>query len=117
MCWTWTNIGLRVVRFLQYIYYGCAEIVHVYEGNFNNKLPQLRFLLKFVTDPVGNIVSNMEVKRSKGKVMEKILELELVEDRKELYKKRSGGKQKRAAEDSDSEDDTREYQEGRFLCS
>lgn len=114
MCWTWTNIGLRVVRFLQYIYCGCAEIVHVYEGN---ELPQLRFLLKFVTDPVGNIVSNMEVKRSKGKVMEKILELELVEDRKELYKKRRGGKQKRAAEDSDSEDDTREYQEGRFLCS
>ncbi|XP_064594960.1 protein timeless homolog [Liolophura sinensis] len=62
-------------------------------------------------DPVGNIVSNMEVKRSKGKVMEKILELELVEDRKELYKKRSGGRKNRAAEDSDSEDDIREYQE------
>ncbi|XP_062584373.1 protein timeless homolog [Saccostrea cucullata] len=39
-------------------------------------------------DPVENIISNMTEKRSKSKVVEKLLSLELVSDRKELYKRR-----------------------------
>lgn len=64
-------------------------------------------------DPVGSIVGMMSVKRSKHKVIEKILELGLVMDRKELYKKRKRGMGARSGKDkdvihaggSDSEDD------------
>lgn len=41
-----------------------------------------------ITDPVGNIISNMSEKRSKAKVIEKLCALDLVSDRKELYKRR-----------------------------
>ncbi|XP_022340668.2 protein timeless homolog [Crassostrea virginica] len=40
-------------------------------------------------DPVGNIVSNLTEKRSKAKVIEKLCALDLVVDRKDLYKKRT----------------------------
>ncbi|XP_074652885.1 protein timeless homolog [Tubulanus polymorphus] len=62
-------------------------------------------------DPLGDIVGNLSDKRSKKKVMEKLLEMGIVGDRKELYKKRkrSGGGGSRRANDrndrSDSEDD------------
>ncbi|XP_021358144.1 protein timeless homolog [Mizuhopecten yessoensis] len=39
-------------------------------------------------DPLGSILSHMEVKRSKSKVIEKLFSLGLVKDRKELYKRR-----------------------------
>ncbi|XP_013399698.1 protein timeless homolog [Lingula anatina] len=52
-------------------------------------------------DPVGNILNNMEVKRSKAKVIEKLLSMGLVEDRKELYKKRKRKSKKGRAEDED----------------
>lgn len=42
----------------------------------------------YITDPVGNIISNMSEKRSKAKVIEKLCALDLVSDRKELYKRR-----------------------------
>lgn len=41
-----------------------------------------------ITDPVGNIISNMSEKRSKAKVIEKLCALDLVSDRKDLYKRR-----------------------------
>ncbi|XP_061179569.1 protein timeless homolog [Saccostrea echinata] len=43
---------------------------------------------KDTDDPVENIISNMTEKRSKAKVIEKLLSQELVSDRKELYKRR-----------------------------
>ena len=45
----------------------------------------------FFADPVGNIIENLTVKRSKAKVMEKLLEMGMVSEKKELYKKRKGG--------------------------
>lgn len=41
------------------------------------------------TDPVGAIHVELRVKRSKAKIKEKLLELGLAKDRKELRKKRS----------------------------
>lgn len=41
------------------------------------------------TDPVGTIHAELRVKRSKAKIKDKLLELGLVQDRKELRKKRS----------------------------
>lgn len=43
---------------------------------------------KSTDDPVGNIISNMSEKRSKAKVIEKLCALDLVSDRKDLYKRR-----------------------------
>lgn len=43
---------------------------------------------KNTEDPVGNIISNMSEKRSKAKVIEKLCALDLVSDRKDLYKRR-----------------------------
>ena len=45
-----------------------------------------------MTDPVGEIISRLTVSRSKPKVIEKILELNLVADRKELHKRRQRGR-------------------------
>uniref|UniRef100_H2Y692 Timeless N-terminal domain-containing protein n=1 Tax=Ciona savignyi TaxID=51511 RepID=H2Y692_CIOSA len=42
------------------------------------------------SDPIGNIIQMMSNKKSRPKVVEKILALGLVNDRKELYKKRAG---------------------------
>lgn len=60
-------------------------------------------------DPVGRIMSEMIKKRSRPKVMDKLLSMDLVGDRKELYKRRaskSGARSQRrgkASDDSDSE--------------
>ncbi|XP_033732500.1 protein timeless homolog isoform X2 [Pecten maximus] len=53
-------------------------------------------------DPLGSIMSHMEVKRSKTKVIEKLFSLGLVKERKELYKRRQ---RKRGGSGSDSDDD------------
>ncbi|XP_033100607.1 protein timeless homolog [Anneissia japonica] len=73
-------------------------------------------------DVVGSIMENMTVKRSKNKVIEKLLSMELVNERKELYKKRqkkpgNEGRKSRRKKFSDNEDDviengTIEFQEG-----
>ncbi|XP_067687307.1 protein timeless homolog [Haliotis asinina] len=91
------------------------------------QLTDLYHQFKDSSDPLGNILSNLTNKRSKAKVIEKLINLSLVNDRKELYKKR---KRKSDKAESDSEDDVRrgfssdvELDEGleegheRFECS
>lgn len=60
-----------------------------------------------ISDPVGEIIANLTVARSKVKVVSKILELGLVSDKKELRKKRRKGKQdgKRKRKPKKSSDD------------
>ncbi|XP_066299874.1 protein timeless homolog isoform X1 [Branchiostoma lanceolatum] len=71
---------------------------------------------KHSDDPVGDIISEMTEKRSKKKVVEKLLALGLVSDRKDLYKKRrrKGGKKKDKEEDFmlDDEADMAGLEEG-----
>lgn len=52
-------------------------------------------------DPVGDIMNNMTNKRSKPAIMKKLLEMGVVSDKRELYKKRSKNpsKKKRSAQD------------------
>ncbi|KAI8497219.1 hypothetical protein Bbelb_251680 [Branchiostoma belcheri] len=73
------------------------------------QLQQLFDKHKHSDDPVGDIMSEMTEKRSKKKVIEKLLDMGLVSDRKDLYKKRrrKGGKKKDKEEDFvvDEEDD------------
>ncbi|XP_078660707.1 protein timeless homolog isoform X2 [Branchiostoma floridae x Branchiostoma belcheri] len=75
------------------------------------QLQQLFDKHKLSDDPVGDIMSEMTEKRSKKKVVEKLLDMGLVSDRKDLYKKRrrKGGKKKDKEEDfvveEDDEDD------------
>lgn len=54
-----------------------------------------------------SILAQLMVKRSKNAVLKKILELGLVEDKKELYKKRKGrgGRKRRDSWGSAEEDD------------
>ncbi|KAL5009791.1 hypothetical protein ScPMuIL_012096 [Solemya velum] len=47
-------------------------------------------------DPVGNILENMTVRRGKAKVLDKILSMGLVHEKRELYKKRSRGKKNKS---------------------
>ncbi|XP_048237661.1 protein timeless homolog isoform X2 [Haliotis rufescens] len=68
------------------------------------QLTDLYHQFKDSSDPLGNILSNLTNKRSKAKVIEKLINLSLVNDRKELYKKR---KRKSGKAGSDSEDDVR----------
>ncbi|XP_071101341.1 protein timeless homolog [Haliotis cracherodii] len=68
------------------------------------QLTDLYHQFKDSSDPLGNILSNLTNKRSKAKVIEKLINLSLVNDRKELYKKR---KRKSDKAGSDSEDDVR----------
>lgn len=72
-------------------------------NNNNNKNCCNKIIVNdlYVTDPLGSIIANMEVKRGKSKVIEKLFSLDLVKDRKELYKRR----QKRGRQGSDSDDD------------
>ncbi|KAK3595063.1 hypothetical protein CHS0354_043159 [Potamilus streckersoni] len=69
------------------------------------ELRELFDRFKTSSDPVGNIVSNMSIKRSKAKVIEKVLQLGLVEDRKQLYKKRSHKSRKGGNNYEDDDDD------------
>ncbi|XP_046584148.1 LOW QUALITY PROTEIN: protein timeless homolog [Haliotis rubra] len=69
------------------------------------QLTDLYHQFKDSSDPLGNILSNLTNKRSKAKVIEKLINLSLVNDRKELYKKRKKRKSDKAG--SDSEDDVR----------
>ena len=62
---------------------GNFDIVSYYIG-----LDPLTNSLCCVSDPVGSIISKMNHPRSRPKVIEKILELGLVRDKKELHKKR-----------------------------
>ena len=64
------------------------------------------------SDPVANIISAMTVKRSKPKVIEKLLSLGLVNDRKELYKKRS---KKSKGEDCESDPGDTYEEDGGFV--
>ncbi len=58
-----------------------------------NVLTGLRFLF-FFKDPLGNIIAGLTVKRPKTKVIEKLMALDIVTDRKQLHKKRGGGGRK-----------------------
>ena len=57
------------------------------------------------TDPVGEIISNMTTKRGKAAVMEKIVSLGLVDDRKQLYKRRGGKGRRKSRRGQDSGDE------------
>ncbi|KAL3836515.1 hypothetical protein ACJMK2_021941 [Sinanodonta woodiana] len=69
------------------------------------ELRELFDRFKSSSDPVGNIASNLSIKRSKAKVIEKVLQLGLVEDRKQLYKKRSRKSRKGGSNYEDDDDD------------
>lgn len=60
-------------------------------------------------DPVGGIMSEMIKKRSRPKIMDKLLSMGLVGDRKELYKRRASKSrarsQRRGKVSDDSDDD------------
>ena len=67
--------------------------------------------VSIIADPVGEMLGEMCKRRSRAKVMEKILALGLVEDRRDLYKRRKGGRggaggrsRRAGARGSDSED-------------
>ncbi|KAL8602817.1 hypothetical protein ACOMHN_061051 [Nucella lapillus] len=69
---------------------------------------------KDANDPVGSILESLSKKRSKNKVIEKLLALDLVTDRKQLHKKR---RRRRASDNdeqhhSDSDDDRNSEREG-----
>ena len=74
-----------------------------------------------VSDPVGNIIENMTTKRSRAKVIEKLLDMGAVTDKKELYKKRKGGVgsgqnrkgRKERRNEWEEEEEEREMEEGR----
>ncbi|XP_019613543.1 PREDICTED: protein timeless homolog [Branchiostoma belcheri] len=81
------------------------------------QLQQLFDKHKHSDDPVGDIMSEMTEKRSKKKVVEKLLDMGLVSDRKDLYKKRrrKGGKKKDKEEDfvvEEDDDDMSRLEEG-----
>lgn len=56
-----------------------------------------------ILDPLGNILTKLSVKRSKPKVIEKLIDMGLVLDKAELYKKRS--RKRKGSENSDVEED------------
>ncbi|XP_041372172.1 protein timeless homolog [Gigantopelta aegis] len=56
-------------------------------------------------DPVGSIISELSNKRSKNKVIEKLISCGLVQDRKDLYKKRRRSNKKKGSDDDDDDDD------------
>ncbi|KAJ8307309.1 hypothetical protein KUTeg_015393, partial [Tegillarca granosa] len=62
-------------------------------------------------DPIGDIMSKLTIKRSKKKIIEKLLQLGLIDDRKEVYKKKQRKNKKETdemddfIEDSDSDSD------------
>ena len=66
-------------------------------------LPLLTALLSI--DPVGEIIGHMTTKRGKAAVIEKILSLGLVDDRKQLYKKRGGKSRRKSRRGHDSGDE------------
>ena len=64
-------------------------------------------------DVLGNILNGMTEKRSKAKVIEKLMGLGLVQDRKELYKKRGkGGARRRRGRHGNSDDDSDDEEDG-----
>nr|XP_022919507.1 protein timeless homolog [Onthophagus taurus] len=71
---------------------GKARIPKQWSEEEEIQLRELFQEFKDTNDPVDSIVEGLDVKRSKPKVIEKILELGLVQDRKELRKKRKGKK-------------------------
>ena len=65
--------------------------------------------LHFV-DPLMDILSNLKVKRSRPKVIEKLLQLGLIQDKKEVMKKRKSKKGKKGKRDF--EEDLEGFDEG-----
>ena len=65
------------------------------DGNFtaqycrNFIILNINYNINFIADPVGLIFDGLRIKRSKPKIKEKLLELKLAEDPKQLRKKRS----------------------------
>ncbi|CAH1127073.1 unnamed protein product [Ceutorhynchus assimilis] len=55
-------------------------------------------------DPLGNILEDLDVPRPKNRVVEKLLVMGLIRDKKEIHKKRSrtGGKSQQSASDNES---------------
>ncbi|KAK7495634.1 hypothetical protein BaRGS_00013081 [Batillaria attramentaria] len=87
------------------------------------ELERIYHEFKDSSDPLGNIVTALSKKRSKQKVAEKLLALDLVQDRKELHKKRGkkGSEPRRSRrlggdDDSEREDiNLSDLEEGRNL--
>ena len=61
-------------------------------------------LIFHCTDTVGEIISHMSIKRGRAAVMGKIVSLGLVDDRKQLYKKRGGKASRTSGQGHDSGD-------------
>ena len=61
-------------------------------------------LIFHCTDPVGEIITQISTKRGRAAVMGKIVSLGLVDDRKQLYKKRGGKASRKSGQGHDSGD-------------
>ena len=57
----------------------------------------------YLTDPLTDILANLKVKRSRPKVIEKLLELGLIQDKKEVMKKRKSKKGKKGKQGYEEE--------------
>lgn len=86
----------------------------VWTQDEENNLQELFELFRDSNDVLGNIMDQLEVPRPKNRVVEKLLVMGLIQDKREVYKKRSKKSTKSALEDdrsdgdslhSDSEDD------------
>ncbi|XP_050538805.1 protein timeless homolog [Daktulosphaira vitifoliae] len=80
------------------------------------QITQLVYEFKEAADPIGHIINKLEVKRSKKIIINKILELGLVRDRKELRKKRGktsnkshGANINNSSDESNESDDEDNY--------
>ncbi|XP_038077743.1 protein timeless homolog isoform X2 [Patiria miniata] len=94
-----------------------AKRVTIWREDHEFELRNLFEQHKGSDDILGNIMNGMTEKRSKAKVMDKLLGLGLVQDRKELYKKRGGGKggkaeKKRRGRRGNSDDDDDDDDDG-----
>ncbi|KRT83701.1 hypothetical protein AMK59_3626, partial [Oryctes borbonicus] len=69
------------------------------------QLRELYEQFKGAMDPLGCIIDRLEVKRPKNRVVEKLLVMGLVQDKKELRKKR-GGKSRRSGEPNEGSSDS-----------
>ncbi|GFQ67403.1 protein timeless homolog [Trichonephila clavata] len=76
-----------------------------------NELQHLFEDFKTSDDVMGNILSKLSIKRSRKAVIEKMLELNLIQDRKEISKKRAKKSKKNNRSDSDSPDENSDLED------
>ncbi|XP_014669894.1 PREDICTED: protein timeless homolog [Priapulus caudatus] len=79
--------------------------VNVWQEEEEYELKRLYEEFKDADDPVARILDNMIQKRSRNKVIEKCLSLSIVQDRKQLHKKRKRRRSAARGADGDNADD------------